>query len=218
MLGILLPQRARRRVARVDVKLLAGRFLPLVEREEIGLPHVDLAAHLGDVGNVLALQRLRHVLQRPDVRRDILADRAVAARRSVDQLALLVAQRHRQPVDLRLGREGERLVCVELEEAADTIGEARHVFFGERIVKREHRHGVPDLGEAPRRCRSDLQRQAFQRLEVGEALLDVAVALAQRVILGVRDGRLVVLIVALVVLQQFGMQPRMLGLGLLVGQ
>ena len=55
-------------------------------------------------------------------------------------------------------------------------------------------------------------------LQIGEALLDVAVALAQRVVFGVRDGRLVVLVVALVVLAQFGMQPRVLGLGLLFGQ
>ena len=55
------------------------------------------------------------------------------------------------------------------------------------------------LAKRPVGADADLQRQAFQRFEVGEALFDVAVALAQRVILGVRDGRLVVLIVALVV-------------------
>ena len=63
MLGVLLPQRARGRVARVDVKLLARLFLPLVQREEIRLPHVDLAAYLGDVGDILALERLRHVFR-----------------------------------------------------------------------------------------------------------------------------------------------------------
>ena len=216
--GVLLPQRAGRGVARIDVKLLAGGLLPLVQREEIRLGHVDLAAHLGDVRNVLALQRLRHVLQRLDVRRDVLADRAVAARRRMDQLALLVAQRHRQPVDLRLGRERERLVGIELEKAADALDEACHVLFGERIVEREHRHRVPHLGETPGRRRTDLQREAFQRAQIGKALLDRAIALAQRVVFGVRDGRLVVLVIALVVRGEFAMQPRMLGLGLLFGE
>ena len=78
---------------------------------------------------------------------------------------------------------------------------------------------MPHLGEAPGRRRADLQRQAFQRAQIGKALLDLAVALAQRVVLGVRDRRRVVLVVALVVLAiSSRMQPRVLGLGLLFGQ
>ena len=147
----------------------------------------------------LPLSVLRHVLQRPDVRGDVLALRAVAARRRIDELAVLVAQRHRQPVDLRLGGEDQRLLGIELEEAADALDEARHVLFRERIVEREHRHRVPHLGEAPGRRRADLQRQAFQRAQLRKALLDRAIALAQRVVFGVRDRRRVVLVVALVV-------------------
>ena len=92
------------------------------------------------------------------------------------------------------------------------------VVVRKRIVEREHRHRVPHLGEAPGRRDADLQRQAFQRAQVGKALLDRAVALAQRVVLGVRDRRRVVLVVALVVLADLGMQPRVLGLGLLFGE
>ena len=52
----------------------------------------------------------------------------------------------------------------------------------------------------------------------GKRCLDRAIALAQRVVFGVRDGRRVVLVVALVVLGELRMQPRVLGLGLLLGQ
>ena len=44
--GVLLPERAGGGVARVGEDLAAGRFLPLVQRLEVGLGHVDLAAHL----------------------------------------------------------------------------------------------------------------------------------------------------------------------------
>ena len=89
---------------------LARRFLPLVQREERLLGHVDLAAHLADFRHVLALEALRHLLDRLDIGGDVLAFGAVAAGGGGDKFAILVAQRHRQPVDLRLGAEGDRLV------------------------------------------------------------------------------------------------------------
>ena len=48
--GILLPQRAGRGIARVGEDLAARRFLPLVQGGEVGLRHIDLAAHFEDVG------------------------------------------------------------------------------------------------------------------------------------------------------------------------
>ena len=58
------------------------------------------------------------------------------------------------------------------------------------------------LAKRAGRRRADLQRQAFQRAQIGKALLDRVVALAQRIVFGVRDGRPVVLVVALVVLRR----------------
>ena len=49
-LGIELAQRARGRVARIDEGLLALGLHLRVERQEIALGHVDLAAHLDDIG------------------------------------------------------------------------------------------------------------------------------------------------------------------------
>ena len=59
---VLLAQRARGRIARIGEDGVAGRLLPLVQRQERLLGHVDLAAHLADIGDVAALQLVRHVL------------------------------------------------------------------------------------------------------------------------------------------------------------
>jgi hypothetical protein len=97
---ILLAQRTRGGVARVGeladrggVELLfalRGEHPALfhqsfVERREIGLCHIDFAADLEHVGRC-ALQFLRNVGDMADVRGDILADAAVAARRGLDKL------------------------------------------------------------------------------------------------------------------------------------
>ena len=71
--GVLLAQRAGGRIARVGKDGVAGRLLPLVELEEIGLGHIDLAAHLADFRNALAFELLGHVLQRADIGGDVLA-------------------------------------------------------------------------------------------------------------------------------------------------
>ena len=54
--GIELAQRAGGGVARIGEGLAALFRLPLVERGEIGVAHIDLAANLEDIGHVAALQ------------------------------------------------------------------------------------------------------------------------------------------------------------------
>ena len=209
---VLLPQRTGSRIARIGEYLSAGRCLPLVEREEVGLLHIDLAAHLADRGKVAALELLRHVLERADIGGDVLAFGAVAPRRGAHQFAVLVAQRHRQAVDLRLGQEGDRLVVCEFQEATDALDEIDHVLLAERIVQRQHRHRMPHLGETARRRGADGERQAALGDEIREFLLDGVVAPAQRIVFGVGDSWRIVLIVALVVLGDLRLQPRMLAL------
>ena len=156
---ILLPQRARRRIARIGKDGIAGGLLPLVEREEGVLGHVDLAAHLADIRDVAALQFFRHVLERTDVGGDVLAHGAVAAGRRGDELALFVAQRHRQPVDLRLGAEVDLAIVAQPQETPDAIDEIDDVLFRKGVVERLHRHRVPDFCKAPGRCRTDFLRR-----------------------------------------------------------
>ena len=91
---VLLAQGAGRRIARIGEDRLAGRLLALVERKEIGLGHVDLAAHFRDLRHALAFEPMRHILQRADIGGDVLAFAAVAAGGGGDERAVLVAQRH----------------------------------------------------------------------------------------------------------------------------
>ena len=132
-------------------------FLPLVQFEKGVLGHVNLAAHLADFRHVPALELLRHVLERADIGGDVFALGAVATRGSGYQLAALVAQRHRQAVDLRLGAERDLLALVELQETPDAGNEVDNVLIRECIVERQHRQRVPDLLELAAGRGADLQ-------------------------------------------------------------
>ena len=216
--GVLLAQRAGRRIARIGEDRVAGRLLPFVQREKRLLGHIDLAAHLADLRHVAAFEFLRHVLQRSDVGGDVFAHGAVAACGGGDEFAALVAQRHRQAIDLRLGAEADAVVVAELEEAADARSKVEHILFGKGVVERQHRHRMPDLGKAPGRLRADFLRRRFAGDEFGKSLLDRVEALPQRIVFGVRDARRVVLIVTLVVPLKLQRQPLQLDLGLGFGK
>ncbi len=182
------------------------------------LGHVDLAAHFADRRHAFALEPLRNVLQRFHIGGDIFALGAVAARRAGDELAVLVAQRHRQAVDLRLGGEYDLLVLRQAQKAADAADEIDDVLLGKGIVERQHRHRMPHFGEARRRRRADPLGQACQRAQLRKARFDRVVALAQRVIGRVRHGRRIVLVIAPVMRGDLGLEPRVLGLGLLFSE
>ena len=150
---VFLAQRTGGRIARIGKDGAAFRLLPLVEREKRLLGHVDLAAHLANLRHLAAFQLLRHVFQRADVGGDVLAFRAVAARRRRDEFAVLVTQRHREPVDLGLGGKVDRLVLGQFQEAADAADEIDDVFFRKGIVERKHRYGMADFFESGRKAR-----------------------------------------------------------------
>ena len=72
---------------------------------------------------------MRNVGDRLHIRGDVLAFGAVAARRAGDKRAILVAQRHRQTVDLRLGGERDLLVVRQAQKAADAADKIGDVLF-----------------------------------------------------------------------------------------
>ena len=98
--GVLLAQRAGAGVPRVGVQRQAQLLALRVDPGELGLGHVHLAAGVERDG--LGEAR-RHGRDRAQVRGHVLAGRAVAARRALDEPAALVAQRDREAVDLELG-------------------------------------------------------------------------------------------------------------------
>ena len=86
-----LPDEAGGGVARIGEDLQSLLRLLGVELGEIRVPHVDLAAHLEDAGEILGDDRLGNVANGADIGRDVLALIAVAARRALNQFAALIA-------------------------------------------------------------------------------------------------------------------------------
>src|ERR1700730_17361172 len=103
------------------------------------------AAHFADLGYVATPEFFRHVLERADIGGDVLALGAVAAGGGGDEFAGFVTQRHREPVDFRLGAEVDLVVFAEFQEAPDATDEIEHVRFRKGVVERQHRHRMPDL-------------------------------------------------------------------------
>src|SRR3546814_11261847 len=81
-LRVKLAERPRRRIARICKNLAARRRLPFVERDEIGLGHINLAAHLEHGRPAGAVKPLRHIAKRADIGGDVLALLPVADRKS----------------------------------------------------------------------------------------------------------------------------------------
>ena len=132
-----LAKRAGGRVAGIGVKRSAGLRLPRVDAGEPVLGHVDLAAHVEDARR-LAFQGVRNAADRAHVGGDVLALLSVAARRRLNQHAVLVAQRTGEPVDLRLGGDRELVLRLQSEKAPHPGAEVRDLRVGEDVAEREH--------------------------------------------------------------------------------
>ena len=185
--GIELPERARRRVSGIGEGLGARGLLPVVERGEIGVAHVDLATDLEHLGR--AFQLGRDVVDRAGVCGHVLARLPVAAGRRLQQRAALVAQRKAEPVDLGLGSEAQVRIGGKVQVAPDAVVEIANLALFEGVAEREHPHRMPDLREPFGGGRAHHLARAVGALEGGKARLDLGVAPFQRVVLGVGDVR-----------------------------
>ncbi len=179
---IFLAQRSRRRIARIGEHGVVRFGLPLVQRQEILLEHVDFAANFADRGDIAPLQLVRNIGQRAHVGGHVLAGEAVAARRTAHQFPILIAQRQRQPVDFRLGDDDRYLVIAEFEKTPHAIDEIRDILVAESVAEREHRHRMRYFCEAACRRNADLFRRRVPGDEPGKPRLDGVAALAQLVI------------------------------------
>ena len=138
---------------------------------------------------------MRDLADRPDIRGHVLAFKSVAARRRLNELAVLVAQRAGKAVDLRLGGHIERRVAAEAEKASDAGDELLDLLVREDVAERQHRHLVADLGEFLRRRRADPAGQRFRADEFRKGPLQRLVALAERIIFRIRNlGRILAII------------------------
>ncbi len=205
MLEILLAQRSGGGIARVGEDLAARGFLPLIERLEVRLGHVDFAADLEDVRG--ARDALRNVGDRADVRGNVLAHRPVAARRRQDQLSALVADGAGQPVDLRLGRHRHEGIGGKVQEAPHTGREIRDLILGEGIFQAEHRPRMRDLCERGSRSGAEPLRRGVRPNQLRKAFLQFAVLADQRIIVRVADLRRVPVVIQFVVARDLLREP-----------
>ncbi len=182
-------------VARIDEHLAALLARVRVVFFERGTRHVDLAAHLDDARPVLAVQAQRNRLDRAQVRRDVLAGRAVAARRAAHEAAILVAQANRKPVELGLDRK-HRIRAV--QPLLDAPHEVVHFLVGERVRERQHRNLVRHLGERAFRRGADALRRRIRRRELRMRRFDVLQLAHQLVVLDIGDVGFVEHVIAVV--------------------
>ena len=176
-----LLERAGGRVARVHEGLAAGLLFAPVELGEAGAAHVDLAADFQQRRRVCESER--DGAERLDVGGDVIADLAVAARRSAYECAVFVEQREGDAVNLRL----DHIVPDVIRNLAPQEGvEIQQVRAGMGLVQAHHRRVVADLAEGGKRCAADALRgrvgrdpfgmRAFQRLQFAVESVIVGIA------------------------------------------
>ncbi len=122
------------------------------------------------------------------MRRHVLAHGAVAARRALDDLPVLIDDVDREPVDLQLAYVPD---VVATQTLPDPLVERAELGFVERVRQREHRARVLDGREAIGGRRPDPLRRRVGRDELWMLRLELLEFAHQRVIRLVRDRRLV---------------------------
>ena len=204
--GIELADRAGGGVAGIGEGRLAGRGAALVQRFEVGDRQVDLAADFDQLRCSLNPQRDR--ADRAQVLGDVLAAAAIAAGGAADQHPVLVGERDRQAVDLRLGRVAElRGADVEsLQVVAKPRLPGAQLLLVSGVGEREHRLGVLDLAEALQRRRADPLGGRVGAAQLGVLGLDRPQLIEQGVVFVVADLGVIEDVVATVVVLELAAQ------------
>jgi hypothetical protein len=119
-----------------------------------------------------------------------------------------VAQRDRQPVDLRLGDELEARILDSLarEVVAHALDPGAQLLLRARVGEREHRLQVADLLEPAHRLGADALRRRVGRDELRALGLQRAQLVEQLVVLLVADDRVVEHVVAVPVVGELAAQ------------
>ena len=121
------------------------------------------------------------------IRGDVLAVDAVAAGRAVDEHAVLVAQRARQAVDLRLGGEVDRLLAGKPRKRRTRATNSTTSSSEKALSSESIGTACRTLANLAAGARADPRGRRVRPDQVREAGLDLAVAAPQRVVLGVGD-------------------------------
>ena len=171
----------------------------LVERREGASRHEDLAAHLERRPGRVLLEAEGDGADRAQVGGDVLAGRAVAARRPAYEATLLVAQADGEPVDLQLADVRDRTVLrSQAETAPDARVELAQLVGAEGVAEAEHGRLVPHRREAALDRGPHALGRRVRRHELGMGGLELVELLEEEVVLAVAHRRRVEHVVAVV--------------------
>ena len=177
-------------VARVGVGGLAIPRLCLVETDEVGVGHVNLATDLDPWWRGGEVEAQGEIADRPCVVSDVVADAAVAASCCQRQAPVIVSQRHGDAVDLQLKNPGDRpRIAGRSEEGLDLSRPGDEVVGGVGVVDRQHRDRMPHRGKAIEGLPSDPLGRAVGGDEIGMELLEIAELVDEPVVLEIGDLR-----------------------------
>ena len=147
--------------------------------------HIDLAPDLQNIRGTG--QNLGNVGNGTGVLGHILAGIAIAARCGPHQDAILIAQRQRQAVNLRLGGVKQWRLRAQPQIFAHPVIEIGDIGQLECVFQAEHPNIVPHLGKAVSQRRTDLLGRAVRPFQFRKTRLNGRIAALQRIILGVGD-------------------------------
>ena len=140
-LRVKLSERARCTVPRVRERFFPISLLPLVRLCKILTGHVDFPPDFQISGH--SGKRLPDIRDDPGIQRHILSDHPVSAGLRENKFSVLVAERHRKPVDFLFHTE----FCVRMK-FSDRIYPFNNIFLIKDVLDREHGHvmGHSDAG------------------------------------------------------------------------
>ena len=211
-LRVELADRAGRRVAGIRERALARGGALLVQPGEVGQRQVHLAANLQERRGPFAVRRQRQ-RDRPDraqVVGHVLADLTVAPGRAADQHAVLVDERDRETVDLRLGHvlDRRRVEAAPLQRVVQPLLPGAQLILVPGVPERHHRDRVPDRCEALQRPPADPLCGRVGRAQLRVLLLEPPQLSQEAVVVGIRDDGIVEDVIAVVVTLDLAAQLR----------
>ena len=178
-LRVELAQGARCRIARVDERLFAALEQLLVHALEVFALDEHLAAHLEQLGQPLAFQVQREILDGLEVLGDVFADGAVAARAALHELAVLEHELDGEPVHLRLA--GVRH-CFHVQRLAHPFVELDELGLVEDVAQGQHLLPVRHLGKLLQHRAADPLRGGIGGHQFGVLGLEGEQLVHQRVV------------------------------------
>ena len=176
----------------------------LVQGDQIGIGHVDLAPSFQQGGRIAARQAQRQAADRADIMRHVIPDAAVAPRRAAHQQSVLVDQRDGHSIDLQfhhpldlLARQQLLRPLAELPQFVDAVG----------VFDREHGHAVRYLLQSRDRLIADPPRGAVGRGQFRVFGLERLQPLHEAVVVQVADFRRGLDVVLLIVVTDLLSEP-----------